>query len=82
MEWLDALTAKALDRELPARDEAVAVLASGDDDLLDVVAAAFRVRQRYFGRRFKLNFLVNVRAGCARRTASTAPSGSAPTPAC
>ena len=63
MEWLDALTAKALDRELPARNEALAVLASSDDDLLDVVAAAFRVRQRYFGRRVKLNFLVNVKSG-------------------
>ena len=63
MQWLDALTARALSRELPARDEALAVLASSDDDLLDVVAAAFRVRQRYFGRRVKLNFLVNVKSG-------------------
>jgi biotin synthase len=80
MEWLDALTAKALDRELPARDEALAVLASSDEDLLDVVAAAFRVRQRYFGRRVKLNFLVNVKSGmcpedcfyCSQRLGSDA----------
>src|ERR1700760_2018094 len=63
MPWLDALTAKALDRERPAREEALAVLASSDDDLLDVVAAAFRVRQRFFGRRVKLNYLVNVKSG-------------------
>ena len=63
MQWLDALTARALDRERPAPEEARAVLASGDDELLDVVAAAFRVRQRYFGRRVKLNFLVNVKSG-------------------
>jgi biotin synthase len=63
MQWLDALTAKALDRERPTRDEALAVLATSDDELLDVVAAAFRVRQRYFGRRVKLNFLVNVKSG-------------------
>ena len=80
MQRLDALTARALDRELPARDEALAVLASGDDDLLDVVAAAFRVRQRYFGRRVKLNFLVNVKSGlcpedcfyCSQRLGSDA----------
>ena len=63
MQWLDALTARALDRERLAPEEARAVLASSDDELLDVVAAAFRVRQRYFGRRVKLNFLVNVKSG-------------------
>ena len=63
MTWLDVLTTKALNREQPTRDEALAVLASSDDDLLDVVAAAFRVRQRFFGRRVKLNYLVNVKSG-------------------
>ena len=63
MPWLDALTAKALDRERPTQQEALAVLTSSDDELLDVVAAAFRVRQRFFGRRVKLNFLVNVKSG-------------------
>jgi len=80
MQWLDALTAKALARELPARSEALAVLASTDDELLDVVAAAFRVRQRYFGRRVKLNFLVNIKSGmcpedcsyCSQRLGSDA----------
>jgi biotin synthase len=80
MQWLDALAAKALDRELPTRDEALAVLTSNDDELLDVVAAAFRVRQRYFGRRVKLNFLVNVKSGlcpedcfyCSQRLGSDA----------
>ena len=80
MQWLDALVEKALDRELPDRDEALAVLVSSDDELLDVVAAAFRVRQRFFGRRVKLNFLVNVKSGlcpedcfyCSQRLGSDA----------
>jgi biotin synthase len=80
MQWLDALAAKALDRDLPTRDEALAVLTSDDDELLDVVAAAFRVRQRYFGRRVKLNFLVNIKSGlcpedcfyCSQRLGSDA----------
>jgi biotin synthase len=80
MQWLDALAAKALDRELPTRDEALAVLTSNDDELLDVVAAAFRVRQRYFGRRVKLNFLVSIKSGlcpedcfyCSQRLGSDA----------
>jgi biotin synthase len=80
MTWLDAIAGKALNRELPTRQEALAVLASGDDELLDVVAAAFRVRRRFFGRRVKLNYLVNVKSGlcpedcfyCSQRVGSSA----------
>ncbi len=63
MTWLDSLTDKALARELPTRDEALKVLTSQDDELMDVVAAAFKVRLRYFGRRVKLNYLVNIKSG-------------------
>jgi len=80
MPWLDTLADKALNRELPSRDEALAVLASGDDELLDVVAAAFRVRRKFFGRRVKLNYLVNIKSGlcpedcgyCSQRLGSSA----------
>jgi len=40
MTWLDALTEKALARELPTRAEALKVLQGTDDELMDVVAAA------------------------------------------
>ncbi|MFY7068282.1 biotin synthase BioB [Nocardiopsis changdeensis] len=74
------LADKALRRELPSRDELRAVLGSSDDDLMDVVAAAFRVRLRYFGRRVKLNYLVNMKSGlcpedcsyCSQRLGSRA----------
>ena len=82
MQWLDALAEQALNREPPDRDAALAILTSSDDELLDVVAAAFRDRQRYFGRRVKFNFLVNVKSGLCPGTASTARSGSARTPTC
>ena len=80
MTWLDDLADKALNRELPTREEALAVLASGDDELLDVMAAAFRVRRRFFGRRVKLNYLVNIKSGlcpedcfyCSQRVGSAA----------
>ena len=80
MTWLDSLADKAVARELPTRDEALAVLASGDDELMDVVAAAFRVRRRFFGRRVKLNYLVNIKSGlcpedcfyCSQRAGSAA----------
>ena len=80
MTWLDALTEKALARELPTRAEALKVLQSTDDELMDVVAAAFKVRLRYFGRRVKLNYLVNIKSGlcpedcfyCSQRLGSAA----------
>jgi biotin synthase len=32
--------------------------------LLDVIAAAGRVRRKFFGQRVKLNYLVNTKSGC------------------
>src|SRR6202522_2050395 len=80
MTWLDVIAGKALADEPLHRDEALAVLASGDDELMDVVAAAFKVRLRYFGRRVKLNYLVNIKSGlcpeycfyCSQRLGSAA----------
>src|SRR5215469_11414680 len=80
MTWLDTLTEKALARELPTRAEALNVLHGSDDELMDLIAAAFRVRLKYFGRRVKLNYLVNIKSGlcpedcfyCSQRAGSAA----------
>ncbi|MGW4220228.1 biotin synthase BioB [Streptomyces bacillaris] len=80
MDLLNTLVDKGLRRELPTREEALAVLATSDDDLLDVVAAAGRVRRQWFGRRVKLNYLVNLKSGlcpedcsyCSQRLGSKA----------
>lgn len=80
MDLLNALVAKGLRRELPTREEALAVLATSDDELLDVVAAAGKVRREWFGRRVKLNYLVNLKSGlcpedcsyCSQRLGSEA----------
>ncbi|MFP8887131.1 biotin synthase BioB [Streptomyces mangrovi] len=80
MDLLKTLVDKGLRRELPTRDEALAVLATSDDELLDVVAAAGRVRRQWFGRRVKLNYLVNLKSGlcpedcsyCSQRLGSKA----------
>ncbi|MEE1930734.1 biotin synthase BioB [Streptomyces sp. TRM 70351] len=80
MDLLNTLVDKGLRRELPTRDEALAVLATSDDELLDVVAAAGRVRRHWFGRRVKLNYLVNLKSGlcpedcsyCSQRLGSKA----------
>src|SRR3982751_6131358 len=43
--------------------EALAVLAAPDEQLLDLLAAAFRVRRKYFGRTVQLYFLMNAKSG-------------------
>ncbi|WP_129297883.1 biotin synthase BioB [Streptomyces lydicus] len=80
MDLLSTLVDKGLRRELPTREEALAVLATSDDELLDVVAAAGKVRRQWFGRRVKLNYLVNLKSGlcpedcsyCSQRLGSKA----------
>ncbi|WP_055551457.1 biotin synthase BioB [Streptomyces sp. NBRC 110028] len=79
MDLLNTLVEKGLRGESPTRAEALAVLATSDDDVLDVVAAAGKVRRRWFGRRVKLNYLVNLKSGlcpedcsyCSQRLGST-----------
>jgi len=44
-------------------DEALAILRSDDRELLEVLAAAYRVRYRWFGNRVHLNFLINAKSG-------------------
>jgi biotin synthase len=44
-------------------EEGLAVLRSPDEDLLDLLAAAYRVRHRWFGNRVHLNFLINAKSG-------------------
>ncbi|NCY03890.1 MAG: radical SAM protein, partial [Planctomycetia bacterium] len=45
------------------RDEARAILASPDVDLLDLLAAAWRVRHHHFGNTVQLFFLMNAKSG-------------------
>jgi biotin synthase len=45
------------------RDEARSILESSDAELLDVLAAAWRVRHRHFGNTVQLFFLMNAKSG-------------------
>jgi biotin synthase len=77
---LDDLVTQALDGQPPTREQALGVLTSSDDDLLDVVAAGGRVRRHFFGNRVKLNLIVNMKSGlcpedcsyCSQRRGSEA----------
>ncbi len=62
-------------------DQAKAILGSHDDELLDVLAAAYRLRRHYFGKAVQLYFLVNAKSGlcpedcgyCSQSKISKAP---------
>lgn len=62
-------------------EQAEAILASADEDLLDLVAAAFRLRFHHFGKTVQLYFLVNAKSGlcpedcgyCSQSKLSKAP---------
>lgn len=61
-DW-QALAELALAGELLSRDQAHAVLTAPDTELLDQLAAAYRVRRHYWGNRVRLHFLLNAQSG-------------------
>ena len=58
-----ALAAEVLAGQPITRDEAGAVLASPDPELLDLLAASYRVRHHFFGNTVQLFFLMNAKSG-------------------
>ncbi len=59
----DTLATRVLDGHRLTADEALGILRAPDDELLAILAAAHRVRQRYFGNRVQLYFLMNAKSG-------------------
>jgi biotin synthase len=78
--WFD-LAERILEGGRLDREEGLAMLRAPDDELLDILAAAYRVRRRHFGNRVHLNFLINAKSGhcgedcgyCSQSRISTAP---------
>jgi len=74
------LAQRVLDGGRLTNDEALGVLRAADDQLLEILAAAYRVRHRHFGNRVHLNFLINAKSGmcgedcayCSQSKVSTA----------
>lgn len=74
------LSEKALRDEALTRDECLAVLGTPDARLLELLDAAFKVRARYFGRKVRLQMLLNAKSGacqedchyCSQSAVSTA----------
>jgi biotin synthase len=46
-----------------SREEALAILRAADEELLDVLAGAYKLRRRWFGNTVQLYFLMNAKSG-------------------
>lgn len=57
------LADRVLDGRALTEQEALELLLADDDELLDVLSAAFRVRRAHFGKRVQLYFLMNAKSG-------------------
>ncbi len=63
MSYWHELAQRVLDGHEITTDEGLAILASPDDELLDVMSGAFRIRRHYFGKTVQLYFLINAKSG-------------------
>src|SRR5437867_10560667 len=57
------LADKALQGTVPDREEMDAVLNASDEELPELVSAAFKVRRHYFGKRVQIHMLMNAKSG-------------------
>ncbi|MBP1962371.1 biotin synthase BioB [Paenibacillus aceris] len=75
------LARKALNGECLTAEEGLAVLEADHDEVLPLLQAAFQVRKHYYGKRVKLNMIINAKSGlcpedcgyCSQSIVSTAP---------
>src|SRR5262245_16216954 len=75
------LADKALKGLLPERDELYEVLNAPDEQLPELLSAAFRVRHHYYGKRVQIHVLQNAKSGlcpedchyCSQSSVSEAP---------
>ncbi|MCF6135397.1 biotin synthase BioB [Thermoactinomyces vulgaris] len=77
----EKLADKALQGETLSMEEGLSVLNAPDDELLPLLQASFRVRCHYFGKKVKLNMIINAKSGlcpedcgyCSQSVVSQAP---------
>ncbi|KOY16072.1 biotin synthase BioB [Paenibacillus xylanivorans] len=80
LEW-SSLASRSLNGECLSIEEGLAVLEASDDEVLPLMQAAFQVRQYFYGKKVKLNMIINAKSGfcpedcgyCSQSIVSTAP---------
>ncbi|MFC5712275.1 biotin synthase BioB [Thalassorhabdus alkalitolerans] len=61
-EW-GILAEKGIRKETLSKDDALAVLRADEDEVLSILDAAFKVRKHFYGKKVKLNMIVNAKSG-------------------
>lgn len=61
-DW-NILADQALRGELLTMEQALSVLEADDDEVLAIMQAAFKVRRHYYGKKVKLNLIINAKSG-------------------
>ncbi|UAL50483.1 biotin synthase BioB [Bacillus sp. CMF21] len=80
MDWLTLANEVVNGKELN-EEEALSILNSDDDELLSLLQGAFTIRKHYYGKKVKLNMIINTKSGlcpencgyCSQSSISTAP---------
>ena len=57
------LAAAVLSGSAVSREQASSILQAPEDELLDLLSAAYGIRRHYFGKTVKLNYLINAKSG-------------------
>ncbi|WP_342414502.1 biotin synthase BioB [Paenibacillus sp. FSL R10-2782] len=79
-DW-DSLAEKAIHGSNVTLEEGLAVLGADNEEILPIMQAAFRVRHHFYGKKVKLNMIMNAKSGlcpedcgyCSQSIVSTAP---------
>ena len=78
--WME-LADQVLEGKEVTNEEALSILECPDDDVLLLMHGAFQIRKKYYGKKVKLNMIMNAKSGlcpencgyCSQSSISTAP---------
>ncbi|KZZ84306.1 biotin synthase BioB [Bacillus sp. SJS] len=81
MNWIERAKSLIEMNDTLTTEEAMLILQSEDDDLLELLQGAFHIRKHFYGKKVKLNMIINTKSGlcpencgyCSQSSVSSAP---------